>query len=111
MARRKRGLRSHIYFYKRDARARGIAWRLSEKRAMRLMSRPCHWCHAAPSPYNGIDRLNNEPYYAASNAVPACKRCNRAKCTMTAMEFVRWCAVVVMNRMSAVRDGQHLLTM
>ena len=109
MAHRKRGLRSHVYFYKRDARKRAIAWRLSDQRAERLMQLCCHWCAAPPSPFNGIDRLDNEPWYSARNCVPCCKRCNRSKSNMSSTEFIRWCAAVVSRRFACVRDGQHLL--
>ena len=111
MTHRKRGLKSQLWFAKRDARKRGLAWHIADKRAMKLMQQPCHWCSAPPNPYNGLDRLNNEPFYHASNIVPCCWRCNRCKGTMTAAEWIRFCASVVSRRFGAVRDGQHLLTM
>jgi len=67
MARRKRGLSSQLWFAKLDARNRGLAWHISDKRAMKLMQQVCHWCGAPPSPYNGLDRLNNEPFYQGHN--------------------------------------------
>ncbi len=111
MARRKRGLQSQVWFAKRDAKKRGLRWSIADKRAMKLMLQPCHWCAAPPNPYNGLDRPSNEPFYHASNVVPCCWRCNKAKGAMSATEFIRWCAAVVSRRFGLVRDGGDLITM
>ncbi len=109
MKRRKRGLHSQLWFAKRDARKRGLAWHISDKRAMKLMTKVCFWCGAPPNPYNGLDRRDNELFYHANNTLPCCWRCNRSKHTMTATEFIRWCAAVVSRRFGCVREGQDLL--
>lgn len=111
MAYRRRGPRSQLWFAKRDAKKRGLAWHISDKRALKLLERPCHWCGAAPNPYSGLDRLNNEPFYHARNVVPCCWPRNRSKGTRTAVEWIRFCANVIAHRFHAVKDGQHLLTM
>jgi hypothetical protein len=73
---------------KRDARTRGLAWRLSDRHALRLFAAPCHWC-GAEGP-NGIDRISNERYYSDRNAVPCCWTCNAAKKTMTCRQWLEF---------------------
>jgi hypothetical protein len=102
---RKRGPRSMLWFAKRDARKRGLKWQLGDTRALSLMKKPCHWCGAPASPYSGIDRLNNEPFYRAANSVACCWPCNRAKGTMPAQQWLRFCARVVAHRHAAVANG------
>jgi hypothetical protein len=77
--------RGRLWNAKRDARNRGIAWRLRDSQAIALFNGDCYWC-GAPGPC-GIDRENNEPYYSTKNAVSCCWRCNRAKSNMTAAEW------------------------
>ena len=40
--------------------------------------------------YNGIDRLDNNEGYLPSNVVTCCKICNRAKHSLTVVEFLEW---------------------
>jgi hypothetical protein len=86
-AKRLRSLREHLWYAKRDARNRGIAWQIKDEDALPLFKQPCHWCGAAPNPANGIDRRNNELYYRKSNALPCCWPCNLAKRKMRADEW------------------------
>jgi hypothetical protein len=102
---RKRGPRSLLWCAKRDAKKRGLKWLLGDHRALALMTQPCYWCGEPAAPYSGIDRLNNESFYRAANAVPCCWPCNRAKRTMTAEEWIRFCARVVAHRHFVVANG------
>jgi hypothetical protein len=65
---RKHGPRSLLWCAKRDAKKRGLKWLLGDQRALVLMTQPCHWCGTPPSPYSGLDRLNNEKFYRANNS-------------------------------------------
>jgi hypothetical protein len=105
MTKRKRGPRSLLWFAKRDAKKRGLKWQLGDTRALALLKMPCFWCGAPANPYSGIDRKDNEPFYRAANAVPCCWPCNKAKGTMTAMEWLRFCARIVAHRHAAVANG------
>jgi hypothetical protein len=80
-----------LWFTKRNARNRGLLWGLSDQTAIKMFSQPCHWCGHEPEgrAFNGIDRVNSEPYYRKSNCVPCCWPCNRAKASMTARQWQR----------------------
>jgi hypothetical protein len=104
--------------YRQDAKKRGIAFRLSKQEFRTLVFQPCHYCGAAPRlmwrsfrkakpsrrqpipvPMNGVDRLNNEPFYRLSNSVPCCQDCNTTKLDRSVEEFRRW----------TLRAGTHRL--
>lgn len=95
-----------LTYYKRNAKTRGLDWRLSVDEFNALVSGNCHWCGASPVkkiiPHrtvngqplviytNGIDRLNNSGCYEIGNVVSCCEPCNRAKGIMSETEFVDW---------------------
>jgi len=81
-------INGRLWNAKRDARNRGIAWRLTDAQAIELIEGPCHWC-GKEGP-GGIDRMGNEKYYSPRNAVPCCKTCNVAKATMQPAEWFAW---------------------
>jgi hypothetical protein len=110
ITKRKRGPRSLLWFAKRDAKKRGLKWLLGDQRALELVKQPCHWCGTPPNPHSGIDRVNNEPFYRAANAVACCWPCNRAKGTMIGAEWLRFCARIVAHRHAAVANGIGKLT-
>jgi 5-methylcytosine-specific restriction endonuclease McrA len=87
--------------YKAGASLREFQWLLSDEKTLLLFDQNCHYCGKKPSTlhakgshfqgsfvYNGIDRVNNEPYYTDENTVTCCKSCNSAKLKMTAVDFV-----------------------
>jgi len=80
-----------LWFAKRNARRRGLLWGLADRTAIRMFSQPCHWCGHVPigRSFNGIDRVNSEPFYRKHNCVPCCWPCNRAKASMTAEQWKR----------------------
>jgi hypothetical protein len=103
------GLRRLIQAYKRRARARRLAWKLTEQQVRALTTAPCAYCGAPPSRYafgtshvsarargygkylcNGIDRLDNSKGYAAGNVVPSCEICNRAKRDLPVRAFIAY---------------------
>ena len=88
-------LNGRLWNAKRDARNRGYAWRLTDARAIRLFEGECYWC-GAPGP-NGIDRVNNEPYYNSRNSVSCCWACNQAKRIMTANQWFHFCLGITRN--------------
>ena len=79
-------LRGRLWNAKRDARNRGIAWRLTDAEAMGLFQGDCYYC-GAPGP-GGIDRRDNEPFYRPSNAVSCCWKCNRMKSAMSEKQWL-----------------------
>lgn len=117
--------RHFLYFHYRDkcARARGLSFELTKEQFCALVSQNCYYCGCSPAQtlnkerrrkkqtdpkivyvyklrcvYNGIDRLNNAFGYVLENCVPCCGTCNRAKQTMSLMEFATWIKKLANNR-------------
>jgi len=99
--------------YKRHAKERGVPFYLSREEFKGLTQKTCFYCGAPPSNiatdkrgknygefiYGGIDRLDNNKGYELSNCVPCCRRCNRAKDTMSFGEFLSWISTVYMRHL------------
>jgi hypothetical protein len=94
-------LKQVIAGYKKDASDRGYAFELSEKECLELFDRKCYYCNSdaynkrhyhkdksITAKYMGIDRIDNTKGYIAGNVVSCCKKCNRAKDTMSEQEFL-----------------------
>lgn len=98
--------------YKRHACTKGVSYALTDRQALNIMRKPCHYCGVGCSNfmrlsgpqqgflYTGIDRRNNDVGYLPRNCVPCCSLCNRAKSTRAEKEFIAW----------ARRLGVHQLT-
>ena len=96
--------RSHLnrYYgrYKRNAKAKGFAFRLTLDQFRDIVVKRCHYCGAFPKvqnvwhavrvkiPMNGVDRVNNKLGYSVKNCVAACSPCNYFKKGMTVEEFL-----------------------
>lgn len=87
--------------YKRSARHREIAWKLTKDEFLALVQNNCYYCGVPPCRVfqiksstefvcNGIDRVNNDLGYVLSNCVSCCKICNYAKRSMSISEFLEW---------------------
>ena len=98
-----RGVINHLILqYKRHARNRGFAFRLSYKVFSDTIKEKCFYCGDMPKNikvtknckegflYNGIDRVNADRGYFADNIVPCCSICNRAKNNLTLKDFKDW---------------------
>ncbi len=89
-----------ILQYKRHARNRGIKYDLSREDFEVIIRKPCAYCGnpagnkaktkniKEPFPYNGIDRLDSSKWYYLENCVPCCGTCNKAKRSMSRVEFL-----------------------
>lgn len=87
--------------YKYGASKRGLEFSLTFEECMAMFSSNCFYCNAEPSNviksnynngdfiYNGIDRVDNNLGYVASNVVPCCKQCNNAKWILSKDEFLK----------------------
>lgn len=98
------GLKELIGTYKRNSTAYNREFSLSENDFESMTSQRCHYCHDLPSTiskggsrsgwgdyvYNGIDRIDNSLGYTATNCVPCCTICNRAKNNMTYKDFITY---------------------
>lgn len=102
-ARTRPGLwRTEWFHGKSVAQNRGLAWELSQKEFETLIDgSACHYCGCAPKnqPHTrapklakklrmGIDRVDSDSGYAASNCVPCCRDCNLAKGSLSYTEFL-----------------------
>lgn len=86
--------------YKREAKRRGIGFKLDEGFFRVITKMNCFYCGKKPSQksgqrkfnghyiFNGIDRLNSKSGYTKDNCVPACGDCNLAKQSLTKLEFI-----------------------
>lgn len=105
-----------LHEYKISARRRGIEWKLTNDEALGIASKNCHYCGAKPKKLkrsltsgpnnyactsreklNGIDRLDPDKAYVLDNCVPACKRCNYAKMSMSARVFLNHIAKIYLH--------------
>lgn len=112
--------REFLRIYKRSASVAGREFLMDENLFFEKISKNCIYCGAPPTgdykfireissfKCNGIDRINNNLPYSAENTVTCCARCNKAKATMTAQEFVDLCQNVVLN--SKIRPTNFINT-
>jgi hypothetical protein len=68
-----------------NALTRGYANELTEPRYRWLVSQPCLYCG---SPGGGVDRVRNDFGYTVLNSAPACPKCNYAKRSLSAPDFI-----------------------
>jgi hypothetical protein len=102
-------MKNIILIYKRHARDRGFEFNLTDEQVFDLIQQDCFYCGTPPSNYrknsaknkdtgfyyNGIDRVDCEPYYNEENSVPCCGTCNTAKSDMNQEEFMAWISRLV----------------
>ena len=95
--------------YRRHARDRGFEFNLTDEQVNELIQQNCYYCGVPPSNYrkgrqvnkdtsfyyNGIDRIDGEPFYNEDNTVPCCGTCNTAKSDMNQKEFMEWISRLV----------------
>ncbi len=102
-------MRKLIVNYKRNAKIRGIEYKLAEEQFKEITQKDCHYCGAKPNNvgkkehyngkyiYNGLDRTDNKKGYTTDNVVPCCKFCNFQKKDLTLQEFRDWIKKVYNN--------------
>ena len=72
---------------KGNAVRRNLAWNLSfEDFVLWLWGAPCFFCGEPAN--GGVDRMNNEQWYDAYNAIACCKTCNSMKGKQTFHDFL-----------------------
>jgi len=85
--------------YKRQAKHRGLEWKLSLDFCIFYFQGDCYYCGVSPSQfydggkgckpyrYNGLDRRDNKLGYTTGNVVSCCGVCNRMKHSMHVHDF------------------------
>lgn len=76
--------------YKNGARRRGLDFLLTDDEFYILIKQTCFYCGIAPSPCNGVDRMNNDLGYFKDNVVTCCSECNSAKSKRPFLNFLNW---------------------
>lgn len=88
--------------YKSKCKRKNREWGLSYEQFRDLIFSSCSYCGSPPSnqhrsnyhegttAYNGIDRIDSTVGYVEGNVVTSCAKCNVAKQSMSALEFISW---------------------
>lgn len=79
--------------YKASAKHRGKDFTLTLEEFKAHWQKPCVYCGIGIETI-GLDRVDNEEGYHASNVVACCSACNVAKAELTQMEFIALCQAV-----------------
>lgn len=102
-------LNSLFSSYKKAARNRNYTFKLTKKDFKCIINKNCNYCGEPPSntfktdndtgnyTYNGIDRVDNNKGYTKNNVVPCCIICNRAKSTLSLLEFKKWIKKLILK--------------
>lgn len=84
--------------YQRGAHSRCLSFNINLAMASALFSGACRYCDSTAEDLGerllGIDRVNNDRGYEASNVVSCCSICNSMKSTLPALIFVNHCTKV-----------------
>lgn len=98
-----------LTIYKRHAKNRNYVWELNKEEFYKLTKSNCYYCKSEPHQltgskrcngkylYNGVDRLNNEPFYRKDNTVSCCGKCNRMKSDIKYEDFINHLTKIVNN--------------
>jgi hypothetical protein len=90
-----------ISAYKKRARAKGLAFSLTDEQFRTITSGECHYCGTPPAMvmenrsrtgrylYSSIDRKDPSQGYTEANSAPCCKTCNYMKWTLSEQEFIQ----------------------
>lgn len=84
-----------FYFYKRNAKKRGIEFELTKDEFSNMIEQNCTYC--GDSERIGIDRKDNNKGYTLENSVPCCTSCNYMKKDLSVKEFIDKCNKVVIH--------------
>ena len=88
--RSKNRVKESWFAYVHRAKRKGRDFQLNRRQFEDYVTDNCFYCHAAPDPVNGIDRVNSDYGYTTGNAVTACKMCNKAKSDLSLDVFVSY---------------------
>mgnify|MGYP001557960139 CR=1 FL=1 len=73
-----------------NAKARNLEFNLPRDLFNDLVTDNCFYCHVAPDPVHGLDRVNNNLGYTSNNVVTCCSWCNFSKRARSRAEFESW---------------------
>ena len=116
-------LTSLYHNYKWSAYQRKHPFELSKEEVKSLVLADCSYCGSPPTlnilthknsdtpgreqglMYNGIDRIDNALGYTLSNSATACFICNRAKSSLTLLEWETWLQRITLYRVEKEREN------
>ncbi len=91
-------IKQRLREYRKNAKSRGLEWKLENSEAEWFFRCPCHYCDAPPAPLNGIDRIDSSGSYDIGNIVTACQQCNYSKKDLPYDDFTKWIDRLVQYR-------------
>jgi hypothetical protein len=108
--------RDLIRQYKQNARARNIAWEITDEDFRRLTGSPCYYSGLAPAHvfrtksgdlyvYNGIDRVDSTKGYTLENCVPCNPAINKMKFELSQEQFIALCRLVARRFPARAENG------
>lgn len=84
--------------YRSNAKSKGIRFELPRAAFRKLIDGECRYCGVLPA--RGIDRVDSNGSYQASNTVSCCAECNYAKRTLTNDQFLALVARIYRHSIS-----------
>lgn len=96
---RKNWLKTAYYHLHRDAKRRGINFKLQFSTFSTLRVKACFYCQkvAAKSYGGGLDRIDNEKGYIENNVLPCCGNCNRLRCDVLSVDEAKRAITAVLE--------------
>lgn len=110
-------MRRTVRKYKRNAKKRGLEYKLTDEQFKEITQRNCFYCGAKPGNinkpkhcngeyiYNGIDRVDNNKGYTIDNVVACCRFCNYRKGALPFPEFKAWIEKVYVKLVKYTNRG------
>jgi hypothetical protein len=81
--------------YRNRAKYKSLPFEFSLRTFEETIKISCFYCGDVGSPYNGLDRRDNESGYTVKNCVPCCSKCNQMKNTYSVEQFLSKCKKIV----------------
>lgn len=97
---------------KRGAKTRGIYFDITFEQFLKISSQNCYYCNIEPKQcckyentfgdyyYNGMDRVDSSKGYTIDNVVTCCWNCNKAKSSLSQMDFLNLVENIYNNRIN-----------
>ena len=86
----------YFIVWKSRWRKKQIDVEITSEKFYELRTSHCHYCDSSTvMEFSHIERLDNNQGFSASNSIPVCRRCARARDGLTEEQFLQWCGRVL----------------